>query len=334
MVKKEYFDSFNDVTVFKYVLQNSRMSFAVLTFGGIVQNVLLHRDSGTLDVALGCNTISQYLSADCYLGAVVGRCSNRIERGEFILNGKQYRLDCNDHGNHLHGGVLGFNKQVFSSRVEGNTLKLFLASCDGDQCYPANLNFEVDYTLLGTTLQIEFFANADNDTVFSPTSHIYFNLNGEGSGNVLTHEMQINAQNYTPVNNRMIPTGEIVPTFASPFDFSVPKQIGCDIFKPDQQLIIARGYDHNYCVDGNPMAQVYCKESNVKMTLDSTFCGLQFYSGNQLDRVIGKSEYNEHDGFCLEPQCYPNAVNIPAFHSPVLKKGDNYYGKICYTFEF
>ena len=333
MIKKEFFDNFNDKPIYKYVLQNGKMSVSVLTYGGIVQSILLQKDT-PLDVVLGCNTISQYLTAGAYLGAIVGRCANRIENGKFSLNGKNFQLDTNSATNHSHGGFLGFSKRVFDSKVENDTLKLFLKSHDGDQGYPGELNFELHYSLVDTALVIDYFATCSQDTIFAPTSHIYFNLNGENSQTtILNHELQIFADCYTPVKNNLIPTGDVVPVFASPFDFTLPKKIGKDIFKSDEQLIIGQGYDHNFCVEPG-LQCVAVGENGVKMNTYSTFCGVQFYAGSKLKDKQGKSVYGTHSGFCLETQFYPNAINTPNFKQPILKKDEKFHAQTKYEFEF
>ncbi len=208
---------------------------------------------------------------------------------------------------------------------------LSTVSADGEENYPSNLEFTVKYTVIGTSLVIEYFAKSDGDTVFNPTNHTYFNLDGEGSGSVLDTVVQINAETYLPVDNNLIPIGEEQSVFGTPFDFTAPKAIGRDITASCSQLKIAGGYDHNFCLKGEHAVRAYSQKSGITLDCFTDMPGVQFYTGNFLQEK-GKSNYQPRDGFCLETQFFPNAINNPQWKQPILKNGEQFYSKTRYVF--
>lgn len=332
MITKRLFDTYDGKLVYKYTLTDE-ISVEVVTVGATLVSLKAKDKDGVLtDVLLGLNTAREIAETPSYMGSVVGRCANRIAEGRFSLNGKTYQLAQNADGHaHLHGGNVGFNRKVFSPRVEGDSLYLSVVSPDGDENYPAELHFTVKYTVQGSALTIEYFAESDADTIFNPTNHAYFNLDGEGSGSALGNVLQLAAAKFLPMNGGFIPTGEERQVSGTPFDFMKPKPIGRDIGAPNEQLLLAGGYDHNFCLDDAHFARVYSEKSGIVMDCYTDMSGVQLYTGNFLDEH-GKSVYGKHDGFCLETQFFPNAVNVDKWKSPLLKAGQKFYSKTQYIF--
>lgn len=318
--------------VFLYTLQQG-ISVDISSYGATITAIRVPDKCGnTVDVALGSADLQQLTQAGSYMGAVVGRCGNRIADGKFTLEGKEYSLAKNDGGKaHLHGGNVGFNKKVFSARTEGNSVYFSLRSPDGEENYPAALDLTVKYTVSGCGLTIEYFAQSDGTTLCNPTNHAYFNLNGESDGSILDNVVTLNADSFLAVDKCLIPTEE-KSVKRTPFDFTQPKPIGKDINCDDAQLKTAGGYDHNFCLKGSHAATVYSPKTGIIMDCYTDRPGIQFYSGNFLDGEQGKSLYAKRSGFCLETQLYPDAVNHPKWQSPILKKGENFYTKTQYLF--
>ncbi len=315
-----------------YTLTNTNgLKTQIMTYGGIVTTLHVpDRDGNLGDIVLGYDTLDEYIKDNPYFGALIGRCGNRIGKGRFTLNGVEYTLATNNDENHLHGGIKGFDKVVWDAEQmqtdEGPALKLTYLSEDGEEGYPGNLNCTVIYTLTNNDeLKISYETETDKDTVVNLTHHSYFNLAGHGSGNILGHELMLNADNYTPVDEGLIPTGEIRPVKDTPMDFTKPMAVGARI---DQ---VEGGYDHNYVINNSdgPLAlaaSVYEPKTGRIMEISTSEPGIQFYSGNFLDGSIkGKDAvYNKHNGFCLETQHFPDAPNKPDFPSIVLKPGEKY----------
>lgn len=314
-----------------YTLSSGLLTVEVLDFGGTVRSVVVHGQKDT-DVCLGFDSVENYLAAGLYCGATVGRCANRISGGRFTLNGKAYILEKNNGDNHHHGGFYGFYNRQFDGRIDGDSLVLSLRSPDGDQGYPGNLDFTATFTVTDGELKIVYTGKADADTLFNPTSHCYFNLAGEGSGDILNTVLQINTDKYLPINGGVVPSGEIFNVKDTPFDFTAAKPIGRDIDADDIQIKKGAGYDHNYCIQSGLYATAYAPESGIKMDCFATTPGVQFYSGNFIGDVRGKSQYHARYGFCLEPQFYPNAINTPGFVPPVLKAGETKSVALSYKF--
>jgi aldose 1-epimerase len=302
------------------------------------------RNGKMADVILGHSSVEGYINAQDrpYFGAVVGRYGNRIAKGKFTLDGKVYELATNNGVNHLHGGNIGFDKQVWNAETEGvNAVVFTFKSHDGEEGYPGNLDISVTYTLTDENeLKISYFATTDKATPVNLTNHAYFNLAGEGSGSIVDHEMMINADAFTPVTDALIPTGEFRPVKGTPFDFKASKPIGRDINQKNTQLEYGNGYDHNFVLNkgtgGMTLAAVLCEpKSGRVMETYTDEPGVQFYCGNFLSGCLtGKSgkPYSFRSGLCLETQHYPDSPNQKNFPSTILKPGEEYKTTTIYKF--
>ena len=345
-VSKQPFGTTPDGTPVEiYTLRNSKGCEARITnYGGIVVSLKVPDRQGRMgDVVLGFDNLPDYNKSP-YFGALIGRYGNRIANGKFTLDGKEYTLATNDGPNHLHGGVKGFDKVVWKAQAflldsHEPILALQYTSPNGEEGYPGTLDVLARYTLTNdNALRIDFGATTSKDTIINLTHHSYFNLAGQGD--VLSHDVMINALQFTPVNNTLIPTGEIRPVQGTPFDFTTPTAIGARINADDEQLKFAKGYDHNWVINKAPgelgvMARVYEPTSGRILEVLSTEPGLQFYTGNFLDGTLkGKNGqvYGFRSGFCMEPQHYPDSPNKPNFPSVVLKAPDTYKSIIIYRF--
>jgi aldose 1-epimerase len=279
-----------------------------------------------------------------YMGAVVGRYANRIANGEFTIKDKKYKLAKNDGKNHLHGGIKGFDKVIYSDELTdegpGHSLKLSYSSKDAEEGYPGNLKFTVSYSLTDKNeLSIEYSATTDKPTVINVTNHMYFNLTGDFDREILSHELAINADEFTPINAGLIPTGKLLPVKGTPLDFKIPTVIGDRINEDFEQLKFASGYDHNYVLTKKTQfdiaAEVYEPESGRILEIFTTEPGVQFYSGNFLDGALagkGGKPIKYRSGFCLEPQHFPDSPNQPGFPSTELKPGDEFHSMTVYKF--
>jgi aldose 1-epimerase len=328
-----------------YTLRNGNGIEAKITnYGGIVVSLSApDRHGDVADVALGFDNLGGYIGNKPYFGALIGRCANRIAGGRFILGNHNYTLTANDGGNHLHGGLRGFDKVLWDARAvrrkAGAALLLRYLSVDGEEGYPGNLVVEVTYTLTGdNALKIEYRAGTDQPTPVNLTNHTYFNLGS--APDILDHELRLYADRFTPVDASLIPIGEYRSVGGTPFDFRTPTRIGARIGEEDEQLMRAGGYDHNFIVAGKPgrlrvAAEVYERKSGRALRVLTTEPGLQFYSGNFLDgSVIGKNRtaYGHRSGFCLETQHFPDSPNQPHFPSAILMPGVSYRQTTIYQF--
>ena len=299
------------------------------------------------DVVLGHRTLKEYMYPvqERYFGAIIGRYANRIADGAFELDGKKYSLEINHGSNHLHGGSNGFHKVVWSAhQISKNEIDFSHLSMDMEEGYPGNLNIRVNYKLTDKNeLIIEYLAASDKITILNLTNHAYFNLRGEGNGTVDQHKLKINADYYTPVNEDLIPTGELAHVVNSPFDFLKSKSIGQDINKNHIQLKYGNGYDHNFVINADvndesnlvKVAEVLEPESGRLMEVFTNEPGVQFYSGNFHDITsIGKNSkpHTFRSGFCLETQHFPDSPNQPSFPSTILRPGEYYTSKTSYKF--
>jgi len=297
------------------------------------------------DVILGYETLDQYIKGDQYFGATVGRYANRIAKGKFTLEGKEYQLALNNGVNHLHGGPKGYQSLVWKSEIIDQNgypaLKFTYQSPDGEENYPGNLDIEVVYTWKNdNSLTIEYKATTDQTTIVNLTHHSLFNLKGAGNGDILGHILTINANAFTPVDSTLIPIGEIRPVVNTPMDFTAPHPVGERISSDYEQIVKGRGYDHNWVLNKNQgeltlAAELYEPESGRVMKVLTTEPGIQFYSGNFLDgSQIGKGNlpYNFRFGLALETQHYPDSPNHANFPSVVLKKGEVYTQTTVYSF--
>ena len=332
-----------------YTLENeSGMTVRVTNYGAIITSIIVpDRNGKRADVALGYDRVEDYINAvdKPYFGAVVGRYGNRIAKGEFTLDGETYSLLQNNGENHLHGGAIGFDKVVWAvdEYVEGKSLTLSYLAKDKEEGYPGNLELIIVYTLADdNSLVVDYHATTDKATPINVTQHTYFNLKGEGQGTILDHKLMLNAKTFTPVDESLIPTGEMPAVAGTPFDFTTAKAIGRDIDQQNEQLVFGLGYDHNWILnkDGKEgelslAAQVHEPSSGRVMEIYTTEPGIQFYCGNFLDgRLKGKSgkPYVHRGGFCLETQHFPDSPNQPNFPSTILKPGETYESKTVFKF--
>lgn len=329
-------------TVDRYTLANARgMVVRVLTLGGIVQSIEVPDDQGrSANVVLGFDSVDGYLAARRYFGAIIGRYANRIAAGRFSLNGRTYQLPINDGPNSLHGGTTGFDRHVWETSAEAGRLVLRRTSPDGEMGYPATLEVHVTYTLTDDdALRIDYQAvnrDASLATVVNLTNHTYFNLAGESSGDVYGHELQILASRFTPIDQTLIPTGQIASVAGTPMDFRTATPIGARIGAADEQLTVARGYDFNWILDrpdaGDesliPAARLRDPGSGRMLEVVTTEPGLQFYSGN----FLNGPRYGRGAGLCLETQHFPDSPNHPNFPSTVLGPEESYRSTTLYRF--
>jgi aldose 1-epimerase len=329
-----------------YTLTNATgIEVRVITFGGIITSIRVpDRRGAAADVALGFDRLEPYLTNPPYLGAIVGRYANRIAGGRFTLDGRTYTLATNNGPNHLHGGVRGFDKVVWKAepftKPGASGLVFSHTSPDGDQGYPGNLTLEVTYTLTDANeLAFDYEAVTDKASPVNLTQHTYFNLAGEGAGDILGHVLTIHAVRMTPVDRTLIPTG-IAPVAGSPFDFRTPVAIGARIGADDQQIRYGNGYDHNFVLDRSgdglvAAARVEEPMSGRVLEISTTEPGIQFYTGNFLDGTLtGKAgrPYTRRSGFALETQHYPDSPNHPDFPGTILRPGSTYRSKTVFTF--
>lgn len=334
------------VSVAAYTLTNQNGSkVKIITYGARVVSIEVPDRSGNLgDVALGYDDLQSYEKDSFFIGPIVGRYGNRIAKGRFTLDGRTYVLAQNNNGNHLHGGLRGFDRVVWMAKgsvVAGVArLKLTYLSKDQEEGYPGNLSVTVLYTWTnGNELKIEYSAHADKATVLNLTSHAYFNLAGAGRGDILNHEMRINAFRFTPTDQTSIPTGELRSVKGTPLDFTIATPIGARIEDKYEQIAFGSGYDHNFVLNKPAgklglAAEVYESTSGRKLRVYTTEPGVQFYSGNFLNGPIGKRglAYPRRSGFCLETQHFPDSPNRPNFPSTVLKLGGRYTQTTVYQF--
>lgn len=336
----------NGEKVDKYKLFNSIISVEVINYGGIITNIRVPDSKGSIkDIALGFNNIEGYINEHPYFGSIIGRYGNRIKNGKFKIDGKEYNLAINNGEHSLHGGIKGFDKVIWSvEELKGNNfigLKLNYLSKDMEEGYPGNLNVEVKYILNDKNeLKILYTANTDVTTILNLTQHSYFNLSGESSGDILDHELIINADNFLPIDSGLIPTGEIRNVINTPFDFRNTKEIGQDINLDNKQLDYGIGYDHCWVLNdyGKGVRKVAQAKSNLSGILLEVFSdqpGIQFYTGNFLDGTLpskkGKS-YRKRNGFCIETQHYPNSPNQSNFPSVILSPKENYTTETWFKF--
>ncbi len=347
-IQKEKFGEMNDGTqIDLYTLTNKNGAKASITnYGAIVQSLYIpNRSDKLLDVVLGYDSLSGYLKVSPYFGAIVGRYGNRINKGQFKLNGKEYQLTINDGKNHLHGGTNGFDKRVWTAEEVksdlGPALKLTYKSTDMEEGYPGNLTLEATYTLTDNNeLRIDYKATTDKETILNPTHHSYFNLSGDPNNTILDEKLMIDADKFTPINDGLIPTGKLQSVENTPMDFRKPTAIGLRINEDNEQLKFGKGYDHNWVLnnyDGSvrKVASVYDSTSGIFMEVYTDQPGLQFYSGNFLDGSIkGKKGiiYKHRTALCLEAQHFPDSPNEKDFPSTTLNPGEVYKQTTYYKF--
>lgn len=327
-----------------FTLRNPDVAVRILTLGALVAAVEAPDRNGVRrNVVLGCADLAGYVADTAYFGATIGRFANRIAGGRFTLDRAEYRLACNNPPNALHGGLRGFDKAVWSAEpsLDATAVTLRHRSPDGDQGYPGTLDVAVTYALSAdNALSMDYVATTDRPTIVNLTNHSYFNLAGEGSGDVYAHELAIAADAFTPVDPTLIPTGEIRPVAGTPFDFRAPVAIGARLREADDQLLRGRGYDHNFVLRGvagtlRPAARLRHPSSGRVLEVLTTEPGAQFYSGNFLDGSVAgpsRGSYRQGDGLCLETQHFPNSPNQPDFPSTVLRPGQRFRSTTVWRF--
>lgn len=345
-IKKESFGFMPDgKEVFLYTLDNGKnLKAEIISYGGIVRSLYVKNNRGEYtDVVLGRDTLEEYLENDGCFGALIGRYANRIYRGTFSIDGKEYKVGINDGKNSLHGGIKGFNKYVWDVKEvddEHNpSIELSLTSPDGDEGFPGTLRVKAAYTLSDKNgLVINYRAVSDKDTIVNLTNHSYFNLNGIGGENIYNLNMKMNCGFYTPNTDECLPYGEVLSVKGTPFDFTDGKKAGEDINSDYPQLKMFGGYDHNFVIDGmgfRKAAVVSSDKTGIVMEVYTDKPGVQLYTGNciQEGRICKNGlTYKKHDALCLETQHFPNSTSYSHFPSPILRAGEEYNFTTEYRF--
>ncbi len=323
MIETNVFDKMKDGReVLVFTITDGKSYVRILNYGGIIQSLVMPDKNGNLtDVVLGYNTIAEYEQNDGYLGALIGRFGNRIDKGRLTIDGKYYSLCCNDNGNHLHGGKVGFDKKIWSHKMNGDELTLSILSPDGEENYPGNLAVRVTYTFKDGELKIQYYAVSDKKTAINLTNHAYFNLSGEHSGDATDNVMWIDSDYITPTDDKLIPLGGFREIKGTPFDFNAPKAIEQDINADDEDLKKGGGYDHCYLLKNCEYAKVYSPKTGIKMSCCTDMPAVHFYTGNFLNQKGKTTYYGKRSGFCLETEAIPNNVNVPEY----AEKGSSVY---------
>ncbi len=342
VTRREFGKLSSGESVYLYELKNKNGAYVQISeFGGAIRAICVPDKNGALtDVALGYDDASGYEAQTKYIGALIGRHGNRIEDARFELNGKTYSLEKNDGRNNLHGGSRGFDKRLWRSQTDGESLLLTYRSEDGEEGFPGRLDVTVKYSFDdNNTLIIDYSAVSDADTVCNLTNHCYFNLDGQGSGSIEGHLLKINASHFTVGNSECLPTGYVAKVENTPLDFTDFHTVGERISSPYEQLVFAGGYDHNFCIDGDGFrkaATLKAASSGIVMEVYTDLPGMQFYSGNFLDGTApfgkGGVPIEKRSGLCLETQFYPNSLRFDNFEKPILKAGQIYHHVTAYSF--
>ncbi len=340
IIKTPYGHTPDGTAVDLYALSDGKIEASIITYGGIVVSLRApDRDGKLADIVLGCNSLEEYIAQTAHFGGIIGRYANRIAHGTFQFDGQTYSIPKNNGDNALHGGPRGFDKVVWTAQPLPDGVELTYVSKDGDQGFPGTLTTAVRYTLRGSALRIEYSATTDKDTVLNLTNHSYFNLAGEGNGEILGHVVKINSSRITALNANLIPTGEIKSVAGTPFDFRKPHAVGERIDADDPQLRFGLGYDINYVLDHpgklEEAAEVYEPTTGRILRVLTDQPGIQFYTGNHLDGTItGKNGhvYKKRFALCLETQHYADSPNHPNFPSTELKPGEKFHSVTVYEF--
>lgn len=330
-VTKSCFGTLPDgAPVTAWTLINDRgLQVQVLDFGVIIRSIIVPDQKGNpVDVVLGYDTLDEYVADRGYLGATIGRCANRIKGASFELNGKTYPLSTTFGPFHLHGGKFGFNKRLWDGVQVNDAVVFSRLSSDGEEGYPGNLRVQVKIGWEGDSLTIAYEATTDQDTIVNLTNHSYFNLNGAGNGNVHRHTLEIKADQYTPTGSDGFPTGEMAPVEGTQMDFRTSKPIGKD-------LKIFGGYDHNFVVNGHPVARAVGDQTGITMITDTDQPGMQLYTAPAMMGRKGKAgkKYCHHGAFCLETQHHPDSIHHPQWPTCILKAGETFRSFTSYTFQ-
>lgn len=338
----KYFGKTNDnKDIYLYTIKNNNGMSATLTnYGAILVSLFVpDKDDHQIDVVLGYDKLENYFINDAHFGATIGRNANRIKDGKFILNNIEYKLEQNENNNNLHSSTNGYDKRVWDASVKDNSIEFIYHSPDMDQGFPGNLDISVTYSLTEQNeLVIDYKGISDKDTVINLTNHSYFNLSGEN--NILDHQVWINSNSFTIIDDELIPTGEIKKTENTPMDFTIQKKIGKDIEKNYDQLVMAGGYDHNWVLNKKEnefalVSTLYNENNGILMEVFTDLPGLQMYTGNFIDgSLLGKNgiKYEKRSGVCFETQYFPNSINTNSFKSPITKAGEKYKTRTSYKF--
>lgn len=341
VTKQAFGQTAEGTTVDLYTLTDGKVEARITNYGGIIVSLRAPDRNGKLDdIVLGYDSFDGYRTNPAYFGAIIGRYANRIAHGTFQLDGKTYSVPKNDGDNSLHGGIRGFDKVVWTVHPLKDGIELIYVSKDGDQGFPGTLTATVRYMLEGGALRIEYSAITDKDTVLNLTNHSYFNLAGQGKGEVLGDVVKIDASRFTPVDATLIPTGELKPVEGTPFDFRTPHAIGERINANDEQLRLGLGYDHNFVLDHaegqlGEAAEVYEPTTGRILRVLTTQPAVQLYTGNHLDgSITGKQGivYKPRFALCLETQHFPDSPNHPSFPSTDLKPGQKFHSVTVFQF--
>ena len=342
LVKENFQKTIDGKQTNLYTLKNTNLELQITNYGARIVSYLVRDKQGKCtDIVVGFDDLDKYIKADeRYYGAVVGRYANRIAKGRFTLEGNEFVLATNNGPNHLHGGKKGFQDVVWDVvEATNNTLTLKYFSKDREEGYPGNLEATIKYSLNGNDLDLDFLATTDKTTVFNITNHAFFNLNGLGSGSIFNHQLLINADHYTPVDDTAIPLGDIAPVESTPFDFRTTHTIGSRIKLENKQLTIGNGYDHNYVLNRTDVtslslaAKAIGDQSGIVLEVLTTEPGMQFYSGNFMkSKHVLKYGFRDepYTAFCLETQHFPDSPNHPHFPSTVLKPGEQFRSKTIF----
>jgi len=325
-----------------YTLKSAHLEVRVTAWGAKLVSVRTPDKNGKVqDVVLGYNTADEYLAdSKTFFGSIVGRYGNRIAGGKFTIDGKTFQVPLNDTTNALHGGPVGFDQYLWTAKEVPNGVEFTHISPDGDMGFPGTLTAKVKYTLVGDTLRLDYTETTDKPTVVNLTNHAFFNLHGDDQGNILDHVIELNADKFTPVDDKLIPTGVLQPVAGTPLDFRKPEVIGARINADDDQIKKGGGYDHNWVVNGTPgtlrvAAILTDPQSGRRLTVETTEPGIQFYSGNFLNgTVTGRygNKYEKRSGLALETQHFPDSPNEPSFPSTVLRPGVTRHSTTTLTF--
>lgn len=332
-MKTQFGTTKQGIETFLYTIENDKTALSVTDYGATLVKVVYKPEN--IDVITGFDDVRGYQSHDAYMGASIGRTANRIAGGVFTLNKKTYQVPVNNNGNANHGGISGFDKKIWKAEEKENEIVFSYRSCDGEEGYPGNLDVKVTYRLTETGFMIEARGMSDQDTLFAYTNHAYFNLDGTDS--VLSHTLKVCADTYALSDENGLAQDHPVSVKGTPFDFTVPKQIGSDIDQDNEQLHFGHGYDHFFPVSGSGMREMaVLKGKKLAMTITSSLPGIQVYTGNYLTHMKGKAGhvYDKQCAAALECSYMPNAVNYPDINEkPILRKGEEAVQTICYSFQ-
>ena len=326
--------------VLAFTIKDGQNEATILNLGGIILSLRIADASGNpVDVVLGYDDVEGYEKNEGYLGALIGRVGNRIEKGRLVIDGETYNLYCNDRGNHLHGGKVGFDKKIWAHVFEGpkgNILSLSSTSADMEENYPGNMRMQVTYTFENGELKIDYAAMADKKTAVNMTNHAYFNIGNDDT--VLDQELMINASRITPVDDELIPHNDFMDIVGTPFSFKNGELLKTNMFSSEHMIAAFKGFDLNYCLDRKTakdiehFAYVYDKASGRRMDCYTDLPGVQLYTSNTMKGTQGKKTYEDYCALCLETQCFPNSPNCPDYPSAVLKAGEPYRTTTIYKF--